>query len=105
MAKEIIWSKRAQTDRKMILSFWARHNKSKTYSAKLNRLFINAAKQIRNQPKLGKPTDIENIRVKIIRNYFFTYRETKTTIEIVTIWDCRQDPDKFDELIDLFENT
>ncbi len=104
MAKEIIWSQKAQADRKSILSFWAKHNKSKRYSKKLNELFVNAAIQISHQPKLGKPTDFEDIRIKIIRNYFFTYRETKHTIEILTIWDCRQDPDKFKKILDQPEN-
>jgi hypothetical protein len=50
-------------------------------------------------PKIGKETDVPNVRIKIVKDYFFTYRETETSIEILTIWDSRQDPSKFDRII------
>ncbi len=42
----------------------------------------------------GKRTDYTNVKVKIVRDYKVFYDEAETAIEILTIWDTRQDPDK-----------
>ena len=57
MAKQIIWSKRAQTDRKEILKYWNKRNKSNTYSKKLNGLFKEAVRLISQYPEIRKFTD------------------------------------------------
>jgi plasmid stabilization system protein ParE len=99
MVKRIIWSKIAHNDRLAILDYWITRTKSATYSKKLNQIFINISKLISKYPNIGKKTDIDNIRFKIIKDYLFTYRETSDTIEILTIWDSRQDPKKFEKII------
>jgi len=38
MAKQVIWSLRAQNDKKEILDYWRQRNKSNAYSKKLNEL-------------------------------------------------------------------
>lgn len=73
MAKRIIWSRRAQEDRKYILTYWNTRNKSKGYSKKLNGLFKEAIKLIANYPEIGKPTDDKTVRIKIIRDYLIIY--------------------------------
>jgi toxin YoeB len=95
MAKQVIWSKLAHQDRKSILEYWIRHNISDLYSNRLNQIFENTVDLISKHPKIGKKTEVQDIRIKIIKNYFLTYRETPTTIEILTIWDSRQDPINF----------
>jgi len=52
MAKQIIWSLRAQNDRKEILGYWIERNKSNTYSKKLNFLFKEAVKLVAKHPKI-----------------------------------------------------
>lgn len=99
MAKQIIWSKFAQQDRYNILDYWIKRNKSISYSKKLNRIFIDTTDLISKHPKIGKQTELAGIRYKIVRDYLFTYRETSDYIEILTIWDSRQDPEKFDRII------
>lgn len=99
MAKQIIWSKLAQQDRKSILTFWIDHNKSFTFSKRLNQMFENTADLISKHPKIGRKTEEQDIRIKIIKDYYFTYRETETRIEILTIWDSRQDPENFNRII------
>jgi len=94
MAKQIIWSLRAQDDRKQIFDYWTQRNKSSNYSKKLNKLFRVAVKLIVKHPNIGKPTDISNVRVKIIRDYLMIYEEAGTRIIILTIWDSRQDPSR-----------
>lgn len=94
MAKQIVWSRRAQRDRKEILEYWRIRNKSNTYSKKLNRLFKESIKIITDFPQIGKPTDEADTRIKIVRDYLIIYEETQTQIVILTIWDSRQNPEK-----------
>ncbi len=99
MVKQIIWSRLAHNDRLNILEYWIKKNKSIAYSKRLNQIFENTADLISKYPKIGKQTEIKGIRYKIIKDYLFTYRETERFIEILTIWDSRQDSDKFDRIV------
>ena len=99
MVREVVWSIRAQEDRKKILEFWIKHNKSNSYSKKLNSLFKTAVKLIIEHPHIGKPTDWDNIRVKIIRDYLMIYEVTDSKIYIHSIWDSRQDPEKLKRIL------
>lgn len=94
MAKQIIWSHRAQQNRKEIFAFWNSRNKSATYSKKLNHLFKESIKLIAEFPLIGKPTNELNTRIKIVKDYLIIYEETETQILILAVWDSRQDPDK-----------
>ena len=99
MAREVIWSWRAQNDKKAILAYWKNRNKSNSYSKKLNGLFREAIRLIQEHPKVGRPTDDESVRVKIVRDYLVIYELSDTAIEILTIWDVRQDPQKLKDII------
>jgi plasmid stabilization system protein ParE len=99
MAKQVIWSRVAHQNRIQILDYWIKRNKSSVYSRKLNQLFEDTADLIGKYPKIGKNTEVPTIRIKIVKDYYFTYRETDRTIEILTIWDSRQDPSKFKRII------
>lgn len=99
MVKQVIWSLRAQEDRKNILNYWRQQNGSITYSKKLNYLFKEAVRIIKDFPQVGKLTDQKNVRMKIVRDYFIIYEDTGTTIYILTIWDSRQNPKKLDNIL------
>lgn len=99
MVKQIIWSRLAHINRYQILDYWINRNKSNVYSKKLNQIFEDTADFLGKHPKIGKETDVQNVRIRIVRDYFFTYRETENSIEILTIWDSRQDPSNFDRII------
>lgn len=94
MAKQIIWSLKAQKDRKEILHYWRTHNQSSAYSKKLNELFKKAILLIANHPEIGRKTDFENVRVKLVRDYLIFYEATENTISILTIWDNRRNPEE-----------
>lgn len=94
MAKQIIWTFKAQDDRKDIFNYWNKRNKSTTYSKKLNYLFKESLKIVSKRPYIGKKTTIENVRAKIIRDYMVFYEITDRYIIVLTVWDCKQDPDK-----------
>ena len=100
MAKQVIWSLRAQNDKKEILDYWRQRNKSNTYSKKLNELFKESIKIILDFPQIGKVTDDTKARIKIVRDYLIIYEETETQIFILTIWDSRQDPDKLKKILE-----
>lgn len=93
MAKEIVWTEAAVVDRFKIYLFWLAHNKSETYSDKLERLFNESAKLIAQFPEIGTTTDYEGVRVKVVRNYKLFYMDSHDKIEIIRVWDTQQNPE------------
>ncbi|MGV3527888.1 MAG: type II toxin-antitoxin system RelE/ParE family toxin [Flavisolibacter sp.] len=92
MVRQIVWSQRAQNDRKQILIYWKNRNQSSAYSRKLNALFRSTARLISQHPGIGRPTTITGVRVKLIRDYLLFYEVSGDTIVILSIWDNRMDP-------------
>lgn len=92
MAKIIIWSEKAQKDRVEIFTFYNTRNQSTDYSKKLNGVFNAVIKLISKFPNLGRTTNRENIKVKITGNYSIFYKNLKSELHILTIWDNRRDP-------------
>jgi toxin YoeB len=99
MVKQIIWSQRAQADRKQILEYWRNRNKSNTYSKNLDKRFREVLNIIRDYPQIGKQTDDQKARIKIVKDYLLIYEETKDSIILLTIWDSRQDPQKIEKIL------
>ena len=93
MAKRIIWTIEAQRDRKDILQYWTERNKSKGYARKLDQLLREALKFIVSHPGIGIKTDFENVRAKLLKDYYIFY-QVDEAITILSIWDCRRDPEK-----------
>ena len=91
MARKIVWTISANIERREILEYWIKRNKSKTYSLKLNKLIISTLKAISKNPLIGRKTEIPNVRVKIIRDYLLFYEMNATTIYVLSIWDGRRD--------------
>ena len=91
--RKIEWSSQAKTDLSNILEFFYIRNGSKTYSRKLNLKLRKAIRLLSRHPLLGIQSDIENIRALVEGDYAIFYQLTQETIRIITIWDCRQDPD------------
>ena len=95
MAKEIIWTPQAANDRWSILEYFIKRNKSNTYSIKLDNEFREAIEQISRDPRSGLPTDRDARKYLMGKgNYYIIYRETLTSINILRIWDNRQDPER-----------
>lgn len=83
---------RATQDRLEILNYWIKRNQSNFYSTKLDSLFRENIELLAQIPTLGKPTNLPNVRMKIVRDYLIFYRIKDTFLEIVTIWDSRRNP-------------
>ncbi|MCX6220937.1 MAG: type II toxin-antitoxin system RelE/ParE family toxin [Bacteroidia bacterium] len=93
MARQIIWTQRAQKDRIEIFSFWNDRNKSVIYSKKLNELIKESLVLICKHPLIGRLTNKENVRVKVLREYLIIYEISINEIVVLSIWDCRQNPE------------
>ena len=93
MVRRVIWTVRAQNDRKEIFEYWNKRNKSNLYSKKLNELIKKSLKLIAKYPLIGKLTDKKNVRAKVLRDYLIIYEVMPTEIVVLTIWDCRQNPE------------
>ena len=94
MVRRVIWAELAIDDKFHILHYWDKRNKSKKYSIKLNGLLKNAANVVGNYPFMGKKTEVPNIRIKIVKDYFLVYEIVKDKILILRIWDTRRNPNK-----------
>lgn len=92
MVKRIVWTENAHNERKEILLYWKNHNQSTTYSKKLNEFIKKAIQLISAHPHIGRKTDVENVSVKLVRDYLLFYEETENTIIILSIWDNRRNP-------------
>ncbi|KAA9325211.1 type II toxin-antitoxin system RelE/ParE family toxin [Adhaeribacter soli] len=94
MAKRIIWSKEAKQDRREILEFWFQRTGNKKYSRKLAKQFAETIRFISQHNYLGRAVDEENVRVSVCGHNLIFYRVTNNLLEIVSLFDSRQDPDK-----------
>ncbi|MEY8761072.1 type II toxin-antitoxin system RelE/ParE family toxin [Chryseobacterium tongliaoense] len=84
MAKrKVIWTFQANTERKEILEYWILRNKFKTFSIKLNKLIISTIQLLTEHPTIGRRTTIENVRVKIVRDYLIFYEFSKSELIIL----------------------
>jgi plasmid stabilization system protein ParE len=94
MAKEVRWSKSALADRRHIYEYWRYRNKSDIFSDKLDLLFKEVSTLIAAFPELGVQTDVNKLRMKVVRNFRLFYFDHSDHILIVRVWDTRQDPQK-----------
>ena len=95
----IIWTVRAQNDRKEILEYWNTRNKSNLYSKKLNGMIKESLVLIAKYPLIGKLTSKRNVRVKVLRDYLIIYEVLTKEIVLLTIWDCRQNPEDLKRIL------
>ncbi|HAD79923.1 type II toxin-antitoxin system RelE/ParE family toxin [Empedobacter falsenii] len=88
--RKIIWTITANLERKEILEYWILRNKSKRFSIKLNYLILQTLEVLRENPTIGRRTNIDNVRVKLIREYLLLYEFTDAELIILSIWDARR---------------
>lgn len=93
MAKEIVWSKNALSDRFRIYKYWEFHNKSDGYSKKIETLFQSTANLLSTFPELGIRTTKEGIQVKVVKTFKIFYSVEIDRIQILRVWDARQNPE------------
>ena len=94
MPKNIIWSHLAENDFENILNYLAKNWERKVASNFID-LTVNVLNQISENPKQFPITyKRKKVRMCVLtkHNTLF-YRETRLSIEILRIYDTRQDPD------------
>jgi len=99
MARQVVWTERAQKERIAIFKYWNNRNGSTIFSLKLYVLIKESLKLICAHPLLGRLTDKENVRVKVLRDYLIIYETTSDFIIVLSIWDCRQNPDDLKRIL------
>lgn len=91
--RKIVWTKYSEFIFRKILEFYIKRNGTKTYCRKLIKEIKQYLKILTKQPFLGRPTDHNNLRVIIYKEFKIFYTVTLNQIIIHLIWDCRQNPD------------
>lgn len=76
------------------MNFYAKRNKSKTYSIKLYKKINRELSILVTFPEIGIKTEIDSVRGLIIENYIIFYETTNENIVVHTLWDSRQNPEK-----------
>ena len=96
MAREIAWSGPAEKDRKDILAYWNERNGSEAYSLKLFRRINTVLFKPRNNPYMGRPANIADIRVLPLDRYLLFYEVMSDAILVHHMWHGRRDPSKME---------
>jgi len=90
--REVKWTLRALKDKMTIYTYWINNNKSVAYPQKLEHFFNDVLVLTASFPFSGQQTDFKDVRIQIVKHYKLVYRITDTAIEVLTLWDSRQDP-------------
>jgi plasmid stabilization system protein ParE len=92
--KEIVWSDLAQMQLKQVLEFYMDRNGNPNYSKKLLDEVDGVIHAISANESIGRLTSNKSTRVVVMKVYALFYEVHQSRIEIVSFWDCRQDPSK-----------
>jgi len=92
MAKKIRWTERSLIDRSEIYRYWLHRNHSDVYPEYLERIFENAGELISLFPQMGVKTEHAGVYLKVVRDFKLFYRLKGDYVEILRVWDTRQQP-------------
>lgn len=85
MVREIIWTKKAKNEITETFRYWLDRNQSNTFNKKLNGLIEKNLKLLSTFPRIGRKTDIRNVRVRIIQDYLLFYKIDDNKLFVLTI--------------------
>ncbi|AXB56757.1 type II toxin-antitoxin system RelE/ParE family toxin [Flavobacterium fluviale] len=89
MVVRIIWTSTAVNQRRKILNYWNKRNKSKTYSRKLVSEITQRIKFLINNPEVYVKTSFQDIRTTTLGHYNIFYKITAKELIVVAFWDNR----------------
>jgi len=101
MAKRLKWTEFSKSQRKNILEYWNDRNQSKEYSRKLNKLFDKISLMILEHPEIGIKISGSECRVRLIKDYYIIYINSEKSVDILSIFDTRQNPEKLGKILGL----
>lgn len=92
--KSVVWSDRAKTELQDTLAFFNIRNGNTDYSFKILEQTEKRLVLLAKNPLLGRKTNHHTVRVLVMEVYLIFYHIHGDTIEILSFWDNRQDPNK-----------
>lgn len=92
MALQVKWTDEAKYQFKKILDYWDDRNGSSRYSEKLINLVNQSILRLLEHPGIGRITENDRIRLKIIKDYFLYYSFDNKQLTVLGISDMRRDP-------------
>src|SRR6056297_699886 len=93
-SREVIWTKTAAKQRRIILEYWVEKTGSSDFSLKLLYESEDRIEQLISYPHSGQKADYPDTRVISLGHYSIFYKNVKNNIVITAFWDNRQDPKK-----------
>jgi len=103
MALQARWTDEAKLQFKEILEYWDENNGSSAYSEKLINLVDTTVSRLVEYPEIGRRTDNQRIKLKIVKNYFLYYSFDEDTLTILGVSDMRRDPDYLNSMLNVFK--
>lgn len=91
---KIKWTATARIQYFDILEYWDNRNKSNRYSLALMTSIWEKVELIANEPFVAKSFLHKDIRSYPMKHYSIIYRINEQTIDILALWDNRQNPKK-----------
>lgn len=100
MARRIVWTIEARQMLADILAFYKKRNGNNRYSLYLHQEFKTDLFRVALNPLLGKETEQKGVRYIVsLSNYSLYYRLKKNDIQILVLWDNRQDSERLKRLL------
>ena len=90
--KRIIWSSRASSELKSILSYYNERNQSTIFSSKILDSVQETIELIAVNNYLGRLTSNKRTRVINLDVFLLFYEVSTNSIDILSFWDNRQNP-------------
>ena len=89
--KEIVWTENAKLQFEAILKYYIERNGNKNYSLKLIDEVEDLLNILSHSELIGRLTSNKHTRVIPMKVYLIFYEISESRIEILSIWDNRQD--------------
>ncbi len=100
MAKRtIVWTETAARQRREILKYWTKRNRSTIYAEKLIKLTARQLKSILTHPTQFKLSEYPQTRESAMGHFSIYYKVTDKYIIVTAFWDNRQDPKSLLEVL------
>jgi plasmid stabilization system protein ParE len=99
VVKTVIWTDTAVRERRKILNYWTKRNKSSAYSEKLIYEILERVEFPLKNPESFVRTDYKDIRTSTLGHYNIYYKTTENKLIVIAFWDNRQNPKKLFKIL------
>lgn len=99
--RTVVWTETAARQRREILKYWVKRNKSTSYSESLIELISEQIRVILTNPQLFKKADFKDTHVSALGHFSIFYKYTEDSVIITAFWDNRQDPKTLLDILSL----